>query len=95
MLLAAVLVCVGGCGLFPPSRSGRTPMDDLYIVRAGMDTDDLRYRIGSPDDVTTEPDGSERWTYLYGDEDQPGATSLVIHVRDDTVRTWEERPVGE
>ena len=87
----ALLFVAGGCGLFPPLRGGRTPGDDLALLRAGMDTDDLRFRIGVPDDVTSEPDGSETWTYLYGRDDPSAATAVVVSVRDGTVRTWKER----
>jgi hypothetical protein len=57
-----------------------------------MPADALVDRIGKPDSRRDEPDGSERWTYEYGDADGTltGAPTLVVHVRDGQVRTWEE-----
>jgi len=91
-LLALILVAAGGCGLFAGSRRGSTPSADLDHLRVGMEAGALRDAIGAPDDVRTELDGSERWTYRYGTDDRLGRSSLVVHVRDGEVRTWEERP---
>lgn len=95
-LLSVLLVTaplIAGCGLFEPTRTARSPMEDVHHLRAGMSADTLRERIGAPDSVRDEPDGSERWTYVYGDHDRSvtGRPMLVVHVRDDEVKTWEER----
>lgn len=91
LTLCLTLVALSGCGLFAASRRGSAPSEDVHHLRVGMRADALRDAIGAPDSVRSEVDGSERWTYVYGRDERLGRSSLVVHVRDGEVRTWEER----
>jgi outer membrane protein assembly factor BamE (lipoprotein component of BamABCDE complex) len=70
-----------------------TPMDDVHKLSPGMLADEALERLGSPQDTTTEADGSETWTYRYSEAgaEVGGEAVLLVHVRNGRVATWQER----
>ena len=87
ILTAALLL--GACASPQPGL----PVSDARKLRAGMPTGVVRDILGSPHDTESQPDGSETWTYRYAEsEEHGGDATLVVHVRDQRVTSWEDRP---